>query len=272
MHPRRSYSRWRLLLAAPRSGAENMARDSALQARAARTGETVFSIYSWTRPTLSFGRHQPAAGLYDVERIRSANVDVVRRPTGGRAILHDHEVTYSVTAPVKDAAPLRETYARINRILLDGLRRLGVDVELASPAERAPAPSTRPCFETPGEGELVARGSKLVGSAQWRDEGALLQHGSILVDDDQSSLPSFAAAAAAAVAGTGPQSDSIPRPATLHALLGRSPEIAEVASAMFDAVRSLEDELATEMAEEEIRGDTMTHIPHFLDEGWTWRR
>ncbi|MEP6858268.1 MAG: hypothetical protein ABI994_07765 [Gemmatimonadales bacterium] len=243
-----------------------MARDSALQARAARTGETVFSIYSWTRPTLSFGRHQPATGLYDIEKIRSANVDVVRRPTGGRAILHDHEVTYSVTAPLREAASLRETYSRINRILLDGLGRLGVGVELASPSERAAVPSMRPCFETPGEGELVARGSKLVGSAQWRDEGALLQHGSILVEDDQSALPSFSAA------GAGSGSESIPRPATLHALLGRSPDAAEVASAMFDAVRSLEDDDATELAEAEIRGETVNHIPHFLDEGWTWRR
>ena len=266
MHSRRSYSRWRLLLAEPRSGAENMARDSALQARAARTGETVFSIYSWTRPTLSFGRHQPATGLYDIQKIRSANVDVVRRPTGGRAILHDHEVTYSVTAPVKDAAPLRETYSRINRILLEGLVRLGVGVELASRTKRAPAPSTRPCFETPGEGELVAGGSKLVGSAQWRDKGALLQHGSILVEDDQSSLPLFAAA------GDGAAGDTIPRPATLHELLGRAPDVAEVASAMFDAVRSLEDEEATVIGEDEIRSETVTRIPHFLDEGWTWRR
>ena len=266
MHSRRSYIRWRLLLAEPRSGAENMARDSALQARAARTGETVFSIYSWTRPTLSFGRHQPATGLYDIEKIRSANVDVVRRPTGGRAILHDHEVTYSVTAPLKDAAPLRETYSRINRILLDGFARLGVGVELASPSERAAAPSMRPCFETPGEGELVARGSKLVGSAQWRDESALLQHGSILVEDDQSSLTSFVTPAA------GGGNEQIPQPATLHALLGRSPDVAEVASAMFNAVRSLEDEDASELAEDEIREETMSHIPHFLDEGWTWRR
>ena len=265
MHPRRSYTRWRLLLAAPRSGAENMARDTALQARAARTGETVFSIYSWARPTLSFGRHQPAAGLYDIEKIRSANVDVVRRPTGGRAILHDHEMTYSVTAPATDAEPLRATYDRINRILLDGLARLGVNAEAASVSERAPAPSTRPCFEAPGQGELVARGNKLVGSAQWRDDGALLQHGSILVDDDQSSLPSFAAAA------DGPNVP-VPRPATLRTLLGRAPAAAEVASAMFDAVRSLEDAEATEMAEDEIRGETVTRIPHFLDEGWTWRR
>jgi lipoate-protein ligase A len=266
MHSRRSFTHWRLLLAEPRSGAENMARDSALQARAARTGETVFSVYSWTRPTLSFGRHQPASGLYDIEKIRSANVDVVRRPTGGRAILHDHEVTYSVTAPLKDASPLRETYSRINRILLDGFRRLGAGVELASPRDRAAVPSTRPCFETPGEGELVAQGSKLVGSAQWRDQGALLQHGSILVEDDQSALPSFAAARAVAA------SESISPPATLRALLGRSPEVAEVASAMFDAVRSLEDGDATELTEGEIRGETMSNIPHFLDEAWTWRR
>ena len=65
-----------------------MARDSALQARAARTVETVFSVYSWSRPTLSFGRNQPAVGLYDLKKIRDAGIDIVRRPTGGRAILH----------------------------------------------------------------------------------------------------------------------------------------------------------------------------------------
>jgi lipoate-protein ligase A len=242
-----------------------MARDTALQARAARTGETVFSIYSWSRPTLSFGRNQPATGLYDLGKIRAAGIDVVRRPTGGRAILHHREITYSVTAPVKDAPPLRETYSRINRILQTGLSRLGVMVEAASPAERAAAPSVRPCFETPGEGELVAHGSKLVGSAQWRDDGALLQHGSILVNDDQSQLTIFAA---------GAQEDGalIPAPATLHALLGRSPEADEVADAMFDAVRSLEDADATELGEDDVREETLKHVPHFLDEDWTWRR
>jgi lipoate-protein ligase A len=242
-----------------------MARDTALQARAARTGETVFSIYSWSRPTLSFGRNQPATGLYDLGKIRAAGIDVVRRPTGGRAILHHREITYSVTAPVKDALPLRETYSRINRILQTGLSRIGVSVEAASPSERAAAPSVRPCFETPGEGELVAHGSKLVGSAQWRDDGALLQHGSILVNDDQSQLTVFAA-------GAQPVGAFIPVPATLHALLGRSPEADEVADAMFDAVRSLEDVDATELDEAEVREETLKHVPHFLDEDWTWRR
>jgi lipoate-protein ligase A len=266
MHPRRSFGRWRLLLAPPRPGAENMARDTALQARAARTSETVFSIYSWSWPTLSFGRHQPAKGLYDLERVRQADVDVVRRPTGGRAILHDREITYSVTAPAGDAPPLRETYSRINQILLDGLTRLGVNAELAPVVHRAESPSMRPCFETPSEGELVADGKKLVGSAQWRDQGALLQHGSILVGDDQSSLNSFALADANRAGGT------IAQPATLGTLLGRSPEPAEVARAMFDAVRSLEDADATVLSEDEIRAEALEHVPHFLDEAWTWRR
>ncbi|HEV7839788.1 MAG TPA: hypothetical protein VGO75_17085 [Gemmatimonadaceae bacterium] len=266
MHPRRSYGRWRLLLAPPRSGAENMARDTALQARAARTSETVFSVYSWERPTLSFGRHQPAAGRYDLERIQAAGLDVVRRPTGGRAILHHHEVTYSVTASIEDAEPLREAYSRINRILLDGLARLGIVAGIAARIERASAPSIRPCFETPGEGEVVADGGKLVGSAQWRDGGALLQHGSILVEDDQSSLPSFAAGALNESLG------SMAQPATLGALLGRAPDAAEVASAMFDAVRSLEDIDAVDLDEDEIRAEALKQVPRFLDEEWTWRR
>ena len=105
-----------------------------------------------------------------------------------------------------------------------------------------------------------------MGSAQWRDGGALLQHGSILVEDDQSSLPSFAAGTVSSSLG------SIAHPATLTALLGRAPDVAEVASAMFDAVRSLEDAEATELDEDEIRADALRHLPRFLDEDWTWRR
>jgi lipoyl(octanoyl) transferase len=242
-----------------------MARDMALKSRAAKMSETVFSIYSWARPTLSFGRNQTAAGMYDLGRIHRAGIDVVRRPTGGRAILHDREVTYSVTSPLEDSLSLRDTYDRINEILLLGLSRLGVGVEVAARVERASPPGVKPCFALPSEGELAAAGRKLVGSAQWRDEGALLQHGSILVDDDQSSLPSFMAAAAKGEL-------QIDRPATLTSLLGRSPNPSEVAKAMFDAVRQLEDEDPTELAEEEIRADALKLVPRFLDEEWTWRR
>ena len=122
----------------------------------------------------------------------------------------------------------------------------------------------KPCFETPAKGELIADGAKLVGSAQWRENGALLQHGSILVADDQSSLPDFSASR--------DHGDSIPAPATLHALLGRAPDTEEVAIAMFDAVRELEDPQALELAEDDVRGEALERVPHFLDEDWTWRR
>ena len=240
-----------------------MARDIALQARAAQTGEAVFAIYSWSRPTLSFGRNQPARGLYDLEKIRTADMDVVRRPTGGRAILHHREVTYSVTAPL-DAGSLHETYSRVNGILQHGLSRLGVLVETAAGSARAEVPSVRPCFETPSKGELIAGGAKLVGSAQWREDGALLQHGSILVDDDQSSLLDLSLMPI--------ENHRWSPPASLLSLLGRAPDPVEVADAMLDAVRSLEDQEVTELAEADIRAEALARIPQFLDEAWTWRR
>ena len=173
------------MLAPARSGAENMARDTALMGRARETGECVFSVYSWATPTLSLGRNQAAKGRYDLDEIRRRGIDVVRRPTGGRALLHYHEVTYSVTAPLGDDEALRDSYARINRILLNGLIRVGVNANEAATAGRAPRPGDLPCFAAPAEGELVSGGAKLVGSAQVRENGALLQHGSILIEDDQ---------------------------------------------------------------------------------------
>src|SRR5687768_13056062 len=176
---------WKLLLTPPRSGAENMALDEALLERARTSGDAVLRVYTWAQPTLSFGRNQTVLGTYHADRVRAKGISIVRRPTGGRSLLHHREVTYSVTAPLTADSSLRESYARINRLLVDGLRRLGVAVEIAAPRERALPPSASPCFERPATGELVVRHRKLVGSAQWRDDGALLQHGSILVEDDQ---------------------------------------------------------------------------------------
>src|SRR6185295_10556134 len=103
--PRRK-RRWRLMSVGPRNGAENMARDVALMDRARESGEIVFSVYEWAVPTLSFGRNQTAAGLYDRGLLNARGVDVVRRPTGGRSLLHHRELTYSVTAPLSDAESL----------------------------------------------------------------------------------------------------------------------------------------------------------------------
>jgi lipoate-protein ligase A len=242
-----------------------MARDAALLARSSNTGESVLSIYSWERPTLSFGRNQRALGQYDVARISERGMDVVRRPTGGRAILHHREITYSVTAPIRGTESLRMAYERINLVLIDGLRRLGVDAEI-SRGGRAMKPGSNPCFEAPADGEIVSGGRKLVGSAQWRGEAAYLQHGSILVDDDQSDLSTLAAGGISEAAVTPP------RPATLLALLGRAPDSGEVAAAMFDALREKEQSEGAGLGEDEIREAALDLVPDYLDDEWTWRR
>src|SRR5438046_2064650 len=129
--PRR---RWRLLVTPPGRGAENMALDEALMDRARSENEWIVRLYSWVSPTVSLGRNQAARGCYDLERIQALRLDVVRRPTGGRAILHDREITYSVTAPVLDAGELLDSYARINELLMRALRSIGVEADVATNA------------------------------------------------------------------------------------------------------------------------------------------
>jgi lipoate-protein ligase A len=240
-----------------------MARDVGLMQRARETGESVFSIYGWTHPTLSFGRNQTAVGRYDLARIKALGIDTVRRPTGGRALLHNREVTYSVTAPATAGVALRESYERINVILLAALARLGVGASAAEPRTRSPQPNDVPCFAAPSRGELITNGRKLVGSAQWRDAGAFLQHGSILIEDDQSLIPSVTLSDAAV---------AVPAPATLTLALGRTPPVEEVANALVNAVREIEDQDARALDESEARGYMSAELAHFENELWTWRR
>ena len=238
-----------------------MAVDEALLERAASSESAVFRVYSWSAPTLSFGRHQSARGTYDPTRARDRGIDFVRRPTGGRSLLHHREVTYSVTAPASLAGSFRESYTRINRLLVDGLERLGVGVEVASPSERSVRPSAAPCFERPAAGELIVNGRKLVGSAQWRDNGAVLQHGSILVEDDQGIVSMLG------------DDVALPQPAgTLSEALGRTPTIDEVAGCLFDAVRA-DDPTAEPMEiDATLERATTRLLARYVDECWTWRR
>jgi lipoyl(octanoyl) transferase len=258
----RPSSRWRLMFVSPRSGAENMARDSALMDMARETGESIFSVYSWLAPTLSLGRNQTARDRYDLQEIERRGIDVVRRPTGGRALLHWREVTYSVAAPLAEEESLVESYERINRILLFGLDLLGVQASEARNGPRISPHSDSPCFAAPADGELLSKGSKLVGSAQVREKGAMLQHGSILIHDDQPLISSL-------VVEPGVETT---RAATLTEALGREPTIEEVAEALFAAVLGLEDDDATGLAETEVSSRTRAHLDHYRNSLWTWRR
>jgi lipoate-protein ligase A len=160
-----------------------MAIDRALLERAQR-GEWWLRLYRWAPPCLSFGRHEPALRRYDRSRIEALGLDVVRRPTGGRAVWHAHELTYALAMPDGMLGGLRESYHEIHRMLLLALHRLGVPAEMA-PAVSAAGLGAGACFAAPAGGEIVAMGRKLVGSAQLRESGALLQHGSILLGGRQ---------------------------------------------------------------------------------------
>lgn len=254
---------WRLLLSPAFGGAENMALDEALMARARETGEWTLRVYTWSRPTISFGRHEAARRHYDPNRIRSRGLAVVRRPTGGRAILHDREITYSVTAPVADAGDLRASYERINRLLLAGLAELGVHAKVTEREMRGAVPGPAPCFNEPWGGEITLGDRKLAGSAQWRSNGALLQHGSILVEDDQSILTEL---------WTESRS-RIPAPATLASALGRAPAAEDLYEALASAVREIEDPCAEALLpDDRLRAHAASLVVHYADESWTWYR
>jgi lipoate-protein ligase A len=263
MHTSTPGTRWRLIVTPAAGGAENMALDEALMDRARETGEWVLRLYSWSTPTISLGRNQSARGRYDLARIDKLGFDVVRRPTGGRAILHHREITYSVTAPVAEAGDLRQSYDRINRLLLHALNSLGVHASVFSPTTRAISPGMSPCFDEPSAGELTVAGRKLAGSAQWRADGSLLQHGSILIEDDQSLLSTLAIGGA----------PSSPAPATLVEALGHAPSVEDVALALGDAIEQVEGIRPTELSiDPSLRARVSALVVRYEDIAWTWRR
>jgi len=269
---------WRLLRSGACDGLTNMATDLALLDHARRTGEATLRLYAWTRPTLSLGRHERARGVFDLRALRTAGIDVVRRPTGGRALLHDHEVTYAVAAPAA-AGSLGETYRAVNALLRAALGSLGVRVDEAGRARRhggadaaghaaAPTPlrpDGAPCFAEPAPGELVVDDAKLVGSAQWRDDGAWLQHGSILLDDDQPRIAALRRPTNIAPMAVAPA-------ATLRSALGRDIEREEVEDAMVAAFRDRMGQPMDQYPPALSEWDLRRHLEALADPTWVWRR
>ena len=240
-----------------------MAIDHSLARRSAATGEAIVRVYGWMPATVSFGRNQRALGIYTPALIAGHGLGVVRRPTGGRSILHDRELTYSVALPVPDPGLARLAYTGITGLLLEALRALGVVAERAGPRERARPPGPTPCFAEPAAGEVGWQGRKLAGSAQWTEGGAMLQHGSVLLDDDQGRLSALATEALG----------DVPAPATLRDALGRAPDLAEFAAAWTTAIRA-----ATGRAPLQLDADAPEAQPQppllrlYHDPEWTWRR
>ena len=185
---------WRFLDTGCHDAAFNMAVDEALLlSHEAGHSPPTLRVYTWSAPTLSLGYAQSVEKEVDTAACRQHGVTLVRRPTGGRAVLHDQEATYSVVMPLRLAdreASITEHYHRIGLALAAALQHAGLTVRLERPSvlTAAPRAASPACFAAMSRYELSATGRKLVGSAQKRGRRSLLQHGSIPLSMDRQRL------------------------------------------------------------------------------------
>lgn len=174
---------WRLIVESePRSGAANMALDQAIaMACAAGASPPTLRFYRWQPPAVSLGRHQPVTDL-DQTAVAAHGYDIVRRTTGGRAILHIDELTYAVAAAATEprvAGGVMDAYLRLSNALVAGLHNMGVAADKAGAEVRVGPEVSAACFEVPSAYEITVQGRKLMGSAQSRRAKYVLQHGSL---------------------------------------------------------------------------------------------
>jgi lipoyl(octanoyl) transferase len=182
---------WDLLIdRTARSGPANMAVDEYLFARLGKDPRTTVRFYGWERPTVSLGYSQIAAEVLNLDYCRQNGIDVVRRITGGKLVLHWREITYSVASSdtMMFSETLAESYRRISLGLIRGLKKTGLKARLAGPAPSSYSRGNMPCFAYPARDEIEIDGRKIIGSAQKRVAGRFLQHGSIPLQDDEGLL------------------------------------------------------------------------------------
>jgi lipoyl(octanoyl) transferase len=266
---------WRLILGdgngvgfGAARGARNMAIDHALFESAQQLHQPALRLYAWDPPCLSLGRNQRATGIYDPARAAAAGIDIVRRPTGGLAVLHDREVTYSVMAPLAALDGPRAAYVSINAAIVAALRACGVPAELAAsgPTRRPAVGTAAPCFDAPAAGEVVAAGRKLVGSAQRCERRTLLQHGSVLLDGSQQAVVDLM------TPGLTPTDAAGGGSITLSELLGAAPDPDRLVQELGSA---FENVFGTRLAPDALTRDERTradwHAERYAAATWTWR-
>jgi lipoate-protein ligase A len=186
---------WRLIIDEPLPASTNMAVDEALF-RLCSNGKAKYfptiRFYQWQSPTLSFGSSQKIEHAVDAEYCRKKGYAIIRRPTGGRAVLHDDEVTYSVVAQTRDelGESIQETYRLISEGILEAFRLINIEAETEGKDQSAKRDKLTylPCFASSTRYEIAFNGKKIVGSAQRRNNRAFLQHGSILMGFDSKEL------------------------------------------------------------------------------------
>lgn len=269
-------SPWRLLKTPPSRGSWNMAVDEAILEHVHR-GESLptLRLYAWAPPCLSLGHGQPYSDV-DRDRLSERGWDIVRRPTGGRAILHTDELTYSVMAPAEDprtSGSLLESYSRLARALSRALQDIGLPVAIEQHVPSTAGTLPNPvCFEVPSSYEITVDGRKLVGSAQARKKEGVLQHGSLPLTGDLTRITQvlvFPNEAARQQAAT----RLLARAATAESVLGRGVDWESAAQAFmraFTAELGLKFEQASLSPSESSRAEQLVQ-EKYANRSWTER-
>ncbi len=169
------------------SPCENMAIDEYLMIKAEENENTTYlRFYGWNPPAVSIGRSQKANRVVNHELLRKNKIGFVRRPTGGKAVLHYEELTYSIASSDKrfiSSPSVRAVYNQLAKALLKGLLNLKIEAEIVSKDPKGLVRTNLPCFSYPTRDEIEVKGKKIIGSAQKRSKNAILQHGSIPIKD-----------------------------------------------------------------------------------------
>lgn len=266
---------WRLIIHPPADGAHNMAVDQAIsECVAAGDVPPTLRFYTWEPPCLSLGQAQPYADL-DPDRLAARGWDVVRRLTGGRAILHADELTYSVAVPLDDprvTGGVVESYRRLSRGLMQGIEHLGAVVAAEKAAQGTRGFKGPVCFEVPSDYEIMVEGRKLIGSAQTRREGIVMQHGALPLDGNLTRIVDalvFDDNIDREVA----RARVVERAITLEEALDHRPSFEQVVAALtagFASALNLSFEVGQLTAEEFIRADIL-RAERYASDGWTFR-
>jgi lipoate-protein ligase A len=174
----------------PFRGSLNMAVDDYLFNSARKMNRTFLRFYQWKKPTVSLSYGQEAARAADLDFCRANGIDLVRRMTGGKVVLHLRELTYSLASSDTETftPTLPDSYRLICLALIDGLSLMGLAARLAPASPPAYVRGTMPCFAFPARGEVEIGGRKIIGSAQKRTGASFIQHGSIPLDKDETLL------------------------------------------------------------------------------------
>jgi lipoate-protein ligase A len=216
------------------TGAANMAADASMAAALGRAEiPPTLRLYGWDPPALSIGYHQSERD-FDVEKLARSGIDLVRRPTGGRAILHWHELTYAIVLPLSAGSP-RDLYMAVHDTLLDGIRGMGIPALPGGSDEGLRASYSSPdgvaCFSRSVRSEIQVGGKKIVGSAQRKIGDVILQHGSFLLGPQHRRLAEFLQGGA-----HGPVPvDFVSKTTEAETILGRPVSFSEAATAVASA-------------------------------------